>query len=57
MKIEKVAFLRYNKEKREIEEDIQYRITYKNLMVLENNFSYALSKMILYMRYKNLLAI
>lgn len=57
MQIEKISRCFYNRATKEIEESIVYRITYKGLMVFEENLDYAFKKMIMYARYKKLLAI
>lgn len=56
MLIEKLQRHFYNKDTGGIEETTVYRISYKSLMVMEESLSYALAKMVMYARYKKLLA-
>lgn len=57
MQIEKLMFSFYNTHTGEIEEKPMFRITFKTLMVLEEELSYAIRKMFLYAHYKKLIRI
>lgn len=56
MLIEKLQRCFYNKETKQTEETTVYRVSYKTLMVMEESLTYALAKMVMYARYKKLLA-
>lgn len=55
MQIEKITRTFYNKAIKEIEETTIYRVTFKTLMVMEEDLKYAIAKMVMYARYKKLL--
>ncbi len=45
----------YNRETKEIEEKTTYRISFKSLMVMEEDFNYAFKKMIMFLSYRKIL--
>lgn len=55
MQIEKLTRTFYNTKENTIEQAPVYRITYKSLMVMEEELTYAMKKMFMYAHYKKML--
>ena len=55
MQIEKITKHFYNHSQGTVEESTVYRITYKTLMVMEEDLKYAIAKMFMYAHYKKLI--
>ncbi len=57
MQIEKITRHFYNKDTKDIDENLVYKISYKSLMVMEEDLAYAIRKMMLYAHYKKLITL
>ena len=55
MLIEKLTRCFYNLKTKEIDENLVYKISYKSLMVMEEDVKYAIAKMFVYAHYKKLI--
>lgn len=55
MIIEKITRYFYNTKSKEIEPNTVYKVSYKSLMVMEEDLNYALNKMFMFAKYKKLI--